>query len=180
MDKKTDIAASAAQLFAEEGLRRIGIDHISAHVGASTRTIYKHFGSRDGLVLAALESRHRAYMDDLKMDSLHSHPIGSLFDTLQRWSENFGALGCLLLRASIEYRVANAEIVKQVDRQKREFRQEITRRVDVLLGYDDPRLCAQIWILLEGATAAASLGKAEVIGDAKTAALLLLASAQGA
>ena len=35
MDKKTDMAASAAQLFAREGLRGIGVDHIGASVGAS-------------------------------------------------------------------------------------------------------------------------------------------------
>ena len=86
MDKKTDMAASAAQLFAREGLRGIGVDHIGASIGASTRTLYKHFGSRDGLVLAALESRHAAFMALLNHDDAETGTVESLFDTLEQWS----------------------------------------------------------------------------------------------
>jgi AcrR family transcriptional regulator len=178
MDKRDEMVTAAAQLFAREGLRGIGIDHISASVGASTRTLYKHFGCRDGLVLAALEARHRAFMDELKNSCLDSGTIASLFDTLERWFENYGASGCLLLRAASEYRVSNVEIVALVSQQKREFLEEIARRVHGLLGYENAQLCLQIWILFEGATAVASLEYPTAVADAKAAALSLLANAQ--
>jgi len=177
MDKKTDMAASAAQLFAREGLRGIGVDHISACVGASTRTLYKHFGSRDGLVIAALESRHAAFMALLQHDDAAIGSIASLFDTLERWSAEFGASGCLLLRAGNEYRGANDDIVALVRRQKAAFFTEITRRVKHALGHDDPLLSSQIWILFEGATAIASLDNTAIIRAARAAAASLMAHA---
>ena len=177
MDKKTDMAASAAQLFAREGLRGIGVDHIGATVGASTRTLYKHFGSRDGLVMAALESRHAAFMAVLHHDAADIGTVESLFDTLEQWSAEFGASGCLLLRAGNEYRGANDDIVALVRRQKEAFFQEVARRVNHALGHENPLLSSQIWILFEGATAIASLNNTAAIGAARAAALSLIADA---
>ena len=177
MDKKTDMAASAAQLFAREGLRGIGVDHIGASVGASTRTLYKHFGSRDGLVMAALESRHAAFMALLQHDDAEIGSIEALFDTLDRWSAEFGASGCLLLRAGNEYRGANDDIVALVRGQKAAFFKEIARRVNHALGHDDPLLSSQIWILFEGATAIASLDNTAVSRAARAAASILMAHA---
>ena len=177
MDKKTTMAAAAAQLFAREGLRGIGVDHIGATVGASTRTLYKHFGSRDGLVMAALESRHAAFMALLNHDDAEIDTVESLFDTLERWSDQFGASGCLLLRAGNEYRGANDDIVALVRGQKAAFFREITRRVSHTLGHDDALLSSQIWILFEGATAIASLDNTTVIRAARAAATSLMAHA---
>jgi len=177
MNKKTDMAAAAAQLFAREGLRGIGVDHIGASVGASTRTLYKHFGSRDGLVMAALESRHAAFMALLQHDDAKIGTVESLFDTLEEWSNACGASGCLLLRAGHEYRGANNDIVALVRGQKAAFFKEITRRVKHALGHHDPLLSSQIWILFEGATAIASLDNTAVIGAARSAAATLLAHA---
>lgn len=177
MDKKTDIAASAAQLFAREGLRGIGVDHIGATVGASTRTLYKHFGSRDGLVMAALQSRHAAFMVLLQHDDAEIGTVESLFDTLERWSNEFGASGCLLLRAGNEYRGVNDDIVTLVRGQKAAFFKEIAKRVKHVLGHDDPLLSSQIWILFEGATAIASLDNTAAIGAASAAAASLMAHA---
>ena len=177
MSKRTELVHAAARLFAREGLRGIGMDHIGASVGASTRTLYKHFGSREGLVLAALEARHRAFMDALTNGPPDGGSVEALFDALERWMTAFGASGCLLLRACGEYQVDNREIVALVQQQKREFFNEIARRVHGALGHEHPRLSAQIWILFEGATAIASLEDLTVIADARAAALSLLANA---
>ena len=180
MDKKFEIASSASHLFARESLRGIGVDHISAAVGASTRTLYKHFGSRDGLVLAALEARHGAFMDVLRNTNSDNSTIESLFDTLGEWLEKHGASGCLLLRASYEYGQENADIVTLVRHQKEEFLKEIAKRVHHVLGYENTLVSSQIWILFEGATAIAGLQNLMAIRDAKAAALSLIASAGGA
>ncbi|MGR3422008.1 MAG: TetR/AcrR family transcriptional regulator [Paracoccus sp. (in: a-proteobacteria)] len=42
------------RVFEEHGFRGLGVDGILGPSRASTRTLYKHFGSRDGLVLAVL------------------------------------------------------------------------------------------------------------------------------
>jgi hypothetical protein len=84
----------------------------------------------------------------------------------------------MLLRARSEYSEASQEIVLLVNRQKHEFRDEIVRRVACVLGRKEAVLSTQIWLLFEGATAAASVADATVIDDAKSAALWLLENAR--
>lgn len=179
MDKRTDMIAGAALAFEAEGFRGIGVDGILAPSGASTRTLYKHFGSRDGLVLAVLEERHRAFMARLEGRSEVADPVGELFDTLERWLIEHGARGCMLLRARSEYANANEDVVALVRRQKEEFEGEIARRVQTVLGRADAELSTQVWLLFEGATAAASVSDLSVVGVAKRAAAILLTAAQG-
>ncbi|SDV12327.1 TetR/AcrR family transcriptional regulator [Pseudomonas mucidolens] len=176
MDKRTEIIASAARVFDAEGFRGIGVDRIIAPSGVSTRTLYKHFGSRDGLVMAVLETRHLSFITQLKNEASSADPIGSLFDTLRFWMESRGTHGCMLLRARSEYGEANEDIVALVQRRKNEFRDEIAKRVQSALGRESDELSAQIWLLFEGATAAASVSDIALIDPAKRAALMLLMS----
>lgn len=177
MDKRTDIIAGAIRLFEAEGFRGIGIDRVLAASGASTRTLYKHFGSRDGLVLAVLEARHAAFKARLETQP---DGIEALFNALRDWVEEHGTLGCMLLRARSEYAQASDEIVSLVRRQKAEFRSEVAKRVELTLGRSDERLATQVWMLFEGATAAASVASPSVITDASDAASSLLKLARAA
>ena len=179
MDKRNNMIAGAARAFEAGGFRGIGVDGILAPSGASTRTLYKHVGSRDGLVLAVLEERHRDFMNRLKPRSGHADPIGELFDTLEHWLTEHGARGCMLLRARSEYAAANEDVVALVRRQKEEFQREIGRRVEMVLGFADTGLATQIWLLFEGATAAASVSDLSVVGLAEHAACVLVTAAQG-
>jgi AcrR family transcriptional regulator len=179
MNKRSDIIAGAARAFEAEGFRGIGVDGILAPSGTSTRTLYKHFGSRDGLVLAVLEGRHREFMGQLERQRGNADPVGALFDTLERWLIEHGARGCMLLRARSEYASVNENVVALVRRQKEEFEHEIARRVETTLGSPDAGLATQIWLLFEGATAAASVTDLSVVGVAKHAAGVLVAAAQG-
>ncbi|MBB4005165.1 TetR/AcrR family transcriptional regulator [Aurantimonas endophytica] len=177
MNKRNDMIAGADLAFDAEGFRGIGVDGILAPSGASTRTLYKHFGSRDGLVLAVLEERHRAFMARLEAGGETADPIGALFDALEQWLVERGARGCMLLRARSEYAGANADVVALVRRQKHEFEAEIAARVKQVLGRADADLTVQVWLLFEGATAAASVADLSVVGAAKRAAANLLAAA---
>lgn len=174
MDKRNDMIRGASQVFDKEGFRGIGVDRVLAAVGASTRTLYKHFGSRDGLVIAVLEARHRAFMAQLAQAPSPGNAVAACFETLKSWTEAHGARGCMLLRARSEYAAVNDDILALSTRQKAEYREEVARRVREDLGHEDMRLCTQVWILLEGATAAAGVAGVSVIDDAKEAALSLL------
>lgn len=178
MDKRTDIIAGAAGAFEAEGFRGVGIDRVLAPSGASTRTLYKHFGSKDGLVLAVLEERHRRFAERLDAAAAGADPVAALFDTLKEWLEEHGARGCMLLRARAEYAGANEEIVGLVRRQKGEFRRMIEARTEAALGRADGRLATRIWLLFEGATAAASVADLSVIDEARDAAASLVDEAR--
>ncbi|SFV28674.1 DNA-binding transcriptional regulator, AcrR family [Devosia crocina] len=174
MDKRTNIIAGAERIFENQGFRGIGVDGILAPSGTSTRTLYKHFGSREGLVLAVVAERHRSFMERLR-DWPEAHdPIGSLFDVLESWLSEHGARGCMLLRAHSEYAGSHPDIASLVRQQKREFADEIARRVETALGQPNNEIALSIWLLFEGATAAASVTDKPVVQSAKRAALTLL------
>ncbi|MEM6158956.1 TetR/AcrR family transcriptional regulator [Erwinia sp. P6884] len=169
---------SAMHIFDTESLRGVGIDRVVAHSGVSTRTLYKHFGSRDGLILAVLKARHLAFMEQLAAECSDGDPVGAVFDSLRQWMEVHGTQGCMLLRARSEYATANEEIVALVHRQKSEFRAELARRVRLAVGEEDERIINQIWLLFEGATASAAIATVSIIDDARDAAHSLLTVAR--
>ncbi|WP_132280633.1 TetR/AcrR family transcriptional regulator [Neorhizobium sp. JUb45] len=178
MQKRANIISAAERVFEVHGFHRVGVDAILAPSGTSTRTLYKHFGSRDGLVTAVLEKRHFAFMARLQEQRALEDPIGHLFDVQEKWMAEHGTRGCMLLRAYSEYAGANEEIAAIVHQHKREFREEIGRRVEVCVGRVDAELSVQVWLLFEGATAAASVYDSTPIGSAKRAARALVASAR--
>ncbi|MBM3605854.1 MAG: TetR/AcrR family transcriptional regulator [Alphaproteobacteria bacterium] len=176
MDKRHDMIVGAMSTFEAQGFRGTGVDAVLAPSGASTRTLYKHFGSRDGLVQAVLEQRHRDFMEQL--GTARSDPVGELFSALERWLATHGSYGCMLLRARSEYAGANEAIVALVRRQKDDFNRKIACRIRAAIGRDDPELATQVWLLFEGATAAASVADLSVVGIARRAALALVKAAK--
>ncbi|WP_108397292.1 TetR/AcrR family transcriptional regulator [Devosia submarina] len=178
MDKRDSIIEAASKIFEANGFRGTGVDAVLAPSGVSTRTLYKHFSSRGELVQAVLEKRHRQFMQRLE-DTEPDDPVGDIFDQLEQWLDEHGARGCMLLRARSEYAGASPEIVALVRRQKQEFEREIARRIALSLGQENPSLTMQVWLLFEGATAAASVSENAVVRQAKQAAKALLAMARG-
>src|SRR5882757_3179637 len=48
---------AASLVFYERGLDGVGVAELCSSVGASKETLYRHFGSKDGLIEAVLEAR---------------------------------------------------------------------------------------------------------------------------
>jgi AcrR family transcriptional regulator len=56
---KERILDTADALFYEEGIRTVGVDRLIAAAHVTKATFYKHFGSKERLVVAYVEKRHR-------------------------------------------------------------------------------------------------------------------------
>lgn len=56
---KERILSTADTLFYEEGIRTVGVDRLIADAHVTKATFYKHFGSKERLVVAYVEKRHR-------------------------------------------------------------------------------------------------------------------------
>ncbi|MCO1692374.1 helix-turn-helix transcriptional regulator, partial [Pseudomonas aeruginosa] len=55
--KREQLLSTAVDLFYREGYHATGIDRILAESGVAKMTLYKHFRSKDELIMAALEVR---------------------------------------------------------------------------------------------------------------------------
>ena len=63
--KHESILKAAMQAFSEEGYDKVSMDRIADHAGASKRTVYNHFPSKDDLFQAAI-TQFAKEMDSLK------------------------------------------------------------------------------------------------------------------
>ena len=92
----------ADRLFYAEGVRATGTEKIMSLAEVAKATFYRHFESKDALVLAYLENRDRALWDYLS----HPTPPKDLrevlikFEQMANWPE---IIGCPFLRIASEF-----------------------------------------------------------------------------
>ena len=100
---------TAIDLFYTHGFHVIGLDRILAETRVTKTTFYKHFESKDDLIVAAIERRDdwesKAWMRAVKK-SAGDDPVRQLlafFDVMDLWfnTPEFG--GCMFLNAASEF-----------------------------------------------------------------------------
>ena len=178
-DKREALLDSAERDFEREGFRGISVERLLRENRISTRTLYKHFDSKDHLVVEVLERRHARYLRILDGERADADsPVDALFDSLERWIEGYGTSGCLFLRALGEYGDTEELIGECARRHKRALEGVVRECVTDALGRPDAALSLQVWLLFEGATAVAGVAGREVVDGARAAARALLARAR--
>jgi AcrR family transcriptional regulator len=60
-----ELRAAALKLFAERGFTNVSIEDVAEHAGASARTFYRHFGTKEGIVWCDFERRIPRLFDAL-------------------------------------------------------------------------------------------------------------------
>lgn len=111
--RRDDLIDTALRLFYRGGFNATGIDKILAEAGVAKMTLYKHFPSKDDLILAVLERRDEQFRAWLvaEMDKAGPDPrtqLLAMFDALESWfnGEAFKPLGfngCAFINASSEF-----------------------------------------------------------------------------
>ena len=64
--KYQDLVDTATRLFAQYGYTAVGIDRIIAEAGVAKMTLYKHFASKQDLIVAVLKQRDQQFMQSLQ------------------------------------------------------------------------------------------------------------------
>ncbi|MCA1936953.1 TetR/AcrR family transcriptional regulator [Asticcacaulis sp.] len=148
------IVQTALPLFATQGFRATGIDRIIADSAVAKASFYRHFPSKDDLILACLERWHISHFAALKIaveaGEVKSRPL-SLFDALPQVSEAT-MRGDLLITATVEFgsaKPAIADVVAAARHQLREWFETLLGEA----GYADMAdSLSHEWLLLyEGA-----------------------------
>ncbi|MCH8998418.1 MAG: TetR/AcrR family transcriptional regulator [Proteobacteria bacterium] len=106
--KRDRLIDTALELFNRDGYRATGIDKILAESGVAKMTLYNHFGSKDALILAALERREARWRDWFRhavarrAETPHGRLL-AVFDALEEWFARPDFQGCMFMRAASEY-----------------------------------------------------------------------------
>ena len=180
--KRQHLVDTAYALFKREGFHVTGIDRILAEADVAKMTLYRHFPSKDDLIVAVLE--HRAALYEVQLDRLlgpdgaPEDRIAALFDWYGRWFRREDFHGCLFAHAIAEYGEEDHPVHLAARRQKAHVRE----RIAAILTEDMPapradELSSALLMLLEGAAMLAQMGPGdEAIRAARAAALTLIRS----
>ncbi|MGC2241418.1 MAG: TetR/AcrR family transcriptional regulator [Acidimicrobiia bacterium] len=80
------ILETAQRLFYRDGFRAVGIDTIIAEAGVAKMSLYRHFPSKDDLIVAYLEESNRQYWEWL------DGAVADITDPLDKLVGMFGAI----------------------------------------------------------------------------------------
>jgi AcrR family transcriptional regulator len=161
---KHQIAASLEQAFSTQGFAESSVAQLKAACNVSLRTLYKHYPSKEAMIVAALEYRHQRYLTFLLNDNPNKgiEPVIHIFQKLELWMTESAPYGCLSMNAIAAF-PDNALISKAVKEHKAEVRH--------MLGQQSNRedLATALFILHEGVSSAwPVLGSEAVISAQKT------------
>ncbi|APG87789.1 TetR family transcriptional regulator (plasmid) [Sinorhizobium americanum CCGM7] len=171
---------TALRLFNQHGYHATGIDLIIAEAKVAKTTLYRHFETKEDLILAALERRDeedrvamRAFVEQRASDP--AERILATFDFLETTVRDKQFRGCIFMNAAGEHKDAVDPVFRAALMHKRlslAYFEELAHAA----GLAEPKRSAnEINLLHEGAVAVAQMTRtAEPVRQAKRMAQQLL------
>jgi AcrR family transcriptional regulator len=185
-DARERILDAAYELFSRRGIKAVGIDAIIDRSGVARMTLYRHFRSKDDLVLAFLERRQERWTEGwlrAEVERRASSPgdrLLAVFDVFDEWFRRPDFEGCAFINVMLEaaadpesaaYRAGVAYLAGI-----RHFLEGLARQAGIA---DAAHFAAQWHILMKGSIVAAGEGDHEAARRAQETGRLLLAARHG-
>lgn len=181
---KDKLLETALALFYRDGFHATGIDRILAEAGVSKMTLYKHFPSKDALILGVLDlrdRRFRAWMEAkvAKRAETPRDRLAAVFDALAEWFDQDGFHGCLFINATAEFGAPGSAIHRAAAEHKALVADWLGRLAADAGAKDAPALARDVMMVMEGAIVTAQMtdGGGDVARRAKAIAERLVCMA---
>lgn len=171
-DARERILAAAYELFSHRGVRDVGVDELVEKAGVANATFYRHFASKNELVLAFLERREELWtMSTIISETVESggtvrDRLLAIFDVFDEWFHRRDYEGdpfvTVLIEMGPEHVLGKASI--QHLGTVRSKLEDLARQG----GLNDPASFARSWqILMKGSIIAARMGDREAAARAR-------------
>jgi AcrR family transcriptional regulator len=175
----------AYELFSRRGVRGVGIDEVVERSGVAKMTLYRHYASKDELVMAFLRRREerwtRAWLqaEVERRGGSAAERLLAIFDLFDGWFRRADFEGCSFINVMLEITEPEHPVRQASVRHLEEIRRFL-ERLAAEAGADDPDALARQWhILMKGAIVAAGEGDVEAARRAREVAQLLLQHRRG-
>ncbi|HVM15579.1 MAG TPA: TetR/AcrR family transcriptional regulator [Egibacteraceae bacterium] len=154
------ILEAASRLFYRHGFVSVGVDTITAEAGVAKMSLYRHFPSKDHLIVAYLERSNEQFWKWFDGALGEGAPRGQLmrvFDELGNFATSPACFGCMFQLAAADFpdaehpanRIALAHKTAVLER---------LRDLGTQAGSSDPgALAAQLLLLMDGAFVASRM-----------------------
>jgi AcrR family transcriptional regulator len=126
---------TAHDLFYAHGVRATGIDRVIAEAGVTKVTFYRHFPSKNDLILAYLHHRHARWMDWFNAAlARHGGHVQALAPALAEWLKSEGFRGCAFINVVGELGEELPEVVHIARSHKADMAQAIAGLLPAAAG----------------------------------------------
>ncbi|MGC4851487.1 TetR/AcrR family transcriptional regulator [Micromonospora sp. DT15] len=160
-EARLKLLRTATRIFYAEGIHAVGVDRIIAEAKVTRATFYRHFPSKDDLILAYLREVHqleRGMVDEaLAANRSPVDPLLAIANSIAQNIQSPGFRGCAFLNAAAEYPDTNHPVHQELMAHRQWFLDTITTLMaQVHEGTADP--AARHFVMLrDGAMAAGCL-----------------------
>ena len=181
IDARQRILNSAYVLFSRRGIRDVGIDEVIGHADVAKATLYRHFRSKDDLVLAFLEQREQLWTKEWveaearRRGKTPVEQLLAIFDLFHEWFQRDDFEGCSFVNILLEFGGGSGHALGRASAAHLENIRSVVRTLAEQAGLRDPASFALSWhILMKGSIVQAGEGDLEAAKRAKAMGRLLI------
>lgn len=170
---------AAYRLFSERGVRAVGVDEVIRKAGVAKATFYRHFPSKDDLVVAFLDRRETRWTKEWVRDEARQRgetaeeQLLAIFDLFDEWFRRDDFEGCSFINVLLE--LGGSHPAGRASVTHLENIRSVVAELAGEAGVRDPVTFARSWhILMKGSIITAAEGDTDAARRAKQIARLLL------
>jgi AcrR family transcriptional regulator len=171
---------AASALFFRYGINATGVDTIIEAANTAKATLYKSFGSKEGLIEAVLqaeaESWHRWFANALEnVQGSPREKLVAVFDVLEEWFADEHFYGCPLINAVGEFDKKSARYKTLASAQQSVLFDQLTSIAKEAQFKEPTALAHQLAFLMNGTIVTALItGDPKVAQEARAAAVKII------
>jgi AcrR family transcriptional regulator len=173
------IDSAAYALFTRHGTKSVGVDAVLERAGVAKATLYRHYRTKDELVLGFLKRREQLWTKDWLAAELErrakspAQRLLAMFDVFDVWFRKPDFEGCSFVNVMLEH--APAHPVRQAAVGQLASIRDFIAALAKDAGVRDPGNFARQWqIILKGAIVSAQEGDQDAARRAKEVAAMFL------
>jgi AcrR family transcriptional regulator len=156
-DTRQRLIETATARFYRDGFRNVGLDSVLDDVGISKTAFYKHFQSKDDLMLAVLQQQSD-WLRNHFIEVIRAHggasaagQLRALFDAVGQIIESDGFHGCIFVNAAMEFPLPHEPAHQAAAANKAEI-ERLVHDIAERAGASDPAgLARELCLIMEGA-----------------------------
>ena len=174
------ILDTAYELFSHRGIHDVGVDELVERAGVAKATLYRHFPSKDELVLAFLKQREQIWTygwverEARRRGGTPEEQLLGIFDLFDEWFHRDDFEGCSFVNVLLEF----GDLDHPVGRASADYLENIrsvVRNLALEAGLRDPQAFALSWhILMKGSIVQAAEGDRDAAKRAQALGGLLI------
>jgi AcrR family transcriptional regulator len=175
------ILDTAYELFSRHGVRAVGVDQLIEQADVAKATFYRHFRSKDDLVLAFLDEREQRWTREWveaearRRGDTAEQQLLAIFDLFDEWFHRDDFEGCSFVNVLLEFGGTNGHALGRAAAEHLENIRTVVHTLAEEAGLHDPTSFALSWhILMKGSIVQAAEGDKHAAKRAQAIAQLLI------